>query len=846
MVTDASALAGSTVEVHLVAIHEQGLISTIRPHPVPLNAYVFLNSKSYRVSTSQVELSASGKWTFFARRIDYSNLGYGVWHNTNPLAQFSNQHTHLILHILQVELMKWLDPNSMYPVVVPDRFQLLPLHVSRITPSLRPEHIKSETLKIIFDYADLLGEKARVFCFSKLPRCHFVWATSNVDTTQDYPQPDLHALLRDASSGRRDAFLLLMRCAWNQDGGVEHLFERYLWPALRLMFPDPYVVLVPSEGDRAIPDSHSTHPIPLLFVCESPELTDTARIKIAEAVHPTLLRLLNLHEHKDVLPEYCFVYGLHLSRTRLTVFVHFPTPTSMRDGSIQWEFVQILVASHVLSVDWDIGSTYEDTFLWRWRILIVLCTIARHIQVLEQELGLLSTSTESNYRPGQIDCAPYRPDVHFKPQVEQRFPVPLDWIMPESFDIDTTILAKRSDMAVQLLHQLASVAFYPIRKCLTPMSRSFVLENHLAPLSDDPVPDYIHPLHVPRAFFKVKTRDLIDTEVNTRPHFYKARDFLTMTSPGWEDVSIFLANLFAGFSEYAVRWKPTVCYPSEITSCSSQQCIVDFALAVQAIPPATTATILRAPPLPLTILSPAVFLGVRSTSFDDHGLHITDNEMAELRDIMTPHLLVFQLAQRYEDAAFSMNDAEIDPNPALFCTYLKKDYVHLLSFQYDETQAINVHLLNTFPLTLDYTCEQDLLSRMQIVLALLTLQRQVVEISKNWGSICWPEDVLLDEHDIIFKETGVSTPTPTEDLPPRDENATGGFDSGSEDDPEVLKVLMVRSVERVSKWLADLEASGEDFECPWTSERPLSLLPRSDAGERRLHKQRSLSPIVMW
>lgn len=126
--------------------------------------------------------------------------------------------------------------------------------------------------------------------------------------------------------------------------------------------------------------------------------------------------------------------------------------------------------------------------------------------------------------------------------------------MPDFFDIDTTILAKRSDIAIQFLQQLASVAFYPIRKCLMPMSRSFILDNHFAPQSDDPVPDYIHPLHVPRAFFKVKTKDIIDSEVNTRPHFFKARDFLTMTSPRWEDVNIFLANLFAGFSEYAVRW----------------------------------------------------------------------------------------------------------------------------------------------------------------------------------------------------------------------------------------------------------------------------------------------------
>ncbi len=56
---------------------------------------------------------------------------------------------------------------------------------------------------------------------------------------------------------------------------------------------------------------------------KSKELTGAMRIAMARAIHPTLKQLLDIHGEKNVLPSHCFVYGIHLSRTHLSIFVHF-------------------------------------------------------------------------------------------------------------------------------------------------------------------------------------------------------------------------------------------------------------------------------------------------------------------------------------------------------------------------------------------------------------------------------------------------------------------------------------------------------------------------------------------
>ncbi|KAJ3556294.1 hypothetical protein NM688_g2110 [Phlebia brevispora] len=293
-------------------------------------------------------------------------------------------------------------------------------------------------------------------------------------------------------------------------------------------------------------------------------------------------------------------------------------------------------------------------------------------------------------------------------------------------------------------------------------------------------------------------------EVNTQPHFCKARDFLTMVSPRWEDVNIFVANLFSCFSGYGVRWKSDVRYPTEVSSYRTDVCVVDFAVAVQTIPPTTTSTILRAPSLPLTISSPAVILGIRSTCFEDNGLRITNTELATLQDIMKPHLQLFQVVR--DMALITVNGIEVDLNPSLFCTYLKKGYIHLLSFRFDRRQSVRATVLDSFPVSLDYSSHEDLYDRMRIAMAMLTLQRKIAKICDDWGWICWSPDTLSREHDTIVEVTGINSPTPTESTELNDSD-WDELDSDSENDEALLQQAKIASIERVSAWLALLRAT---------------------------------------
>ncbi|KAJ3555414.1 hypothetical protein NM688_g2593 [Phlebia brevispora] len=764
---------------------------------------VMFNDSGFKTISSQVDLKTYGTWTFFIRQMKNSHSSYGIWHHTDPLSQFDNPHTRLIFDLLEGDLIDWLDPWSMHPVIVSEKFRVAsPFSHTAVWTS-------TETLRIVFDYAELVGERDRESSSSELPHCHIAWAAEDAEPDLAYPAPNLYTLCTDSHSMQCDALLLLMRCPWEQDGGVEHMFEQYLWPAFRMLFHTPNVVLLPEECGWLATEAHVEHPLPLLFICGSPKLTDDVRTKMAQAIHPTLEQLLRLHGDKEALPQHCFVYGLHLSRKRMTIFVHFPIPKTAEDGSFRWEFVQLFVASYLLSIEWGVGSTFDDVFLWRWRLTIALFTILKHVEILEQDLHVVPickdlASGGKHFGEGMFPFS-HGAKCPCHGRAQSSFAVPSDWKMPNAFDIDTSAFIEDMELTLQYPYQLSSLTFYPIRERLRPIPRSSILENHFS--SHFKMPDFLHPLHVPRSIFQVDQEGVVDREVNTRPHFFKARDFLAMTSPRWEDVNIFIANIFAGFSEYAVRWKPVTRYPSVTSSCLFGGCVVDFALAVQTIPPTVSATILRAPRLPLTISSPAVLLGVTSKSLEDIGHSVTANEKKMLKSVMAPHL---QLFRRSAYMGFTMSNTEVNPNPTLFCTYVKRDYVHLLSFSHDqpETSRITTRVLESFPLSLDFKSREDLYNRLRIVMALFTLQRQIVKTCEKWGSIYWPVDMLSDEHAEIVDVTGINTPTPSEEGSSCDTDYMAehwDLDSGSEDDPERLKRQMTRSVQRVSQWLASLE-----------------------------------------
>lgn len=243
---------------------------------------------------------------------------------------------------------------------------------------------------------------------------------------------------------------------------------------------------------------------------------------------------------------------------------------------------------------------------------------------------------------------------------------------------------------------------------------------------------------------------------------------------------------------------------------------MDFALAARPIPGTTPVTIDRTRHLPLTITSPAVLLGVRSTHLDADGQFISQDEMEALSQVMRPHLDLFCLLQHNDDVIIPPYAPSVTSAPTLFCTYLKKGFLHVLAFALSDGDNDDVqldgHLLDSLPISLQYDEDADFNDRMRIVLALFTLQRQVVKICEAWSTICWPHDILIEEHAAIVEVTGVISPTPTADLPPpeKGDDDDSDFDFGIEDHPNFLKGEIAKSVQRVTKWLADLEENDSD------------------------------------
>ena len=214
------------------------------------------------------------------------------------------------------------------------------------------------------------------------------------------------------------------------------------------------------------------------------------------------------------------------------------------------------------------------------------------------------------------------------------------------------------------------------------------------------------------------------------------------------------------------------------------------------------------------ISSPAVLLGVCSACTDEHGSHLTSDELSSLSKTMEPHLRVFHLHRHHPGVVIPPDASTVPENPTLFCTYVKPGFVHILAFSLpdDETAAVACHIVDSLPVSLSCESDDDLLNRMRIVTALFTLQRQVIKICEAWSVICWPADIMDDEHEAIMEMTGICTPTWSVDLPPRNSeewDMEWNFGTDIEEEPADSNRRVKASCQRVKQWLAKLEPSDE-------------------------------------
>lgn len=199
---------------------------------------------------------------------------------------------------------------------------------------------------------------------------------------------------------------------------------------------------------------------------------------------------------------------------------------------------------------------------------------------------------------------------------------------------------------------------------------------------------------------------------------------------------------------------------------------------------------------------------------DDNSGSISSDELLSLSKVMQPHLNLFRLVRQYPDAIVPP-DASLpytDSDPTLFCTYVKPGFVHILAFSLDENAEVTSYLIDSLPVALCCETEDDLLDRMRIVLALFTLRRQVVKISDHWSPICWPMNVLADEHKAIVEVTKIHSPTASVDGPPPSDAWSFDnvfFDIDTGDESQYLEEEIRASCVRVKRWLAKVEPLDE-------------------------------------
>lgn len=99
---------------------------------------------------------------------------------------------------------------------------------------------------------------------------------------------------------------------------------------------------------------------------------------------------------------------------------------------------------------------------------------------------------------------------------------------------------------------LSSLVLHPLRKLLTPMDDREMWEHHISP--DFRGPDFVHWLHIPRTRPEWGVKPPTENNLSTEPHLIRCYDFLMMATRSWDEINIFIANVFANFADYSVIW----------------------------------------------------------------------------------------------------------------------------------------------------------------------------------------------------------------------------------------------------------------------------------------------------
>ncbi|CAL1711496.1 unnamed protein product [Somion occarium] len=776
---------------------------------------------STRYESRNLGSASHGTWTCITpENLDRGHLP-GIVHKSMPLKDIFNRKNKRLVTRVVDDSWDWIDFQAIKPMLVPSNLSLGETHtlrLSRENPTTGIDDIEQSTLKLVLDLVEQVARYHSSKWLEKNPNeeprvFHITWGDPSDFATLDQDEHialPVNSIIDNVAHAA--SVLRLMRAPGPYEGGVDYMFEKFVKVAVSLLFDTNIVFL---KGTDCLPEGRLTEDrsYPLIVAGGCFAFNDDVRKEMIEILHPTLVHLVQFHRRNKTadseLPEHCVLYALHWSRTRIQIFAHFPVETAPGDDPAKWKFCQALVAQHWVSLEEKEIDAYrnelispDDTFLCRWRLTLALSAIRARIRELEQLLqqsGGLPVKTPANLhvhspKPprGAHTCVPQTSRV---PQFilmmrefwrAQRLAVPEEWIPIEDEIVAINPTQKKGSYII--------------------VNRAVLMLSKIIRHSDPTFlgPDFFHPIYVPRSFFKWKILDLDpDTLDNdSRPHLNRFYDLLSMHATSWEEANLFVASVFSSFSNYSIRWKPKTRYSSVLSLQSTDATLslaTDFALVVQNNPPVTWPTVKRAAQSPLTISSPAVVLGLRTTNFDLDGSGISKEELDDLKVVMGPHLRMVDFALTQDDARAS--EPEAWPAWAtLFCIYLKAGFVHILAFSLASHERVEFCVVDSLPIIPVAKSIADLENRARLAVALFTLEKHVVRFSERWGKFVWSRHLLKEEHDAIIEVTGVFSGPPSKR---NSVHGDGGNDGNVNDEVKADDNILEKVNEQLENWAAD-------------------------------------------
>ncbi|CAL1706369.1 unnamed protein product [Somion occarium] len=761
------------------------------------------SSERISFATSTLRTTSTGRCSWLSTTIVVGKQGLllpTIWHYSEPLRSIYNSAAAKIIDHIKHELQVWLHGDIIHPVQLSSWLSL------------------DEAHNLDLELVGISDE-----CSSRL----ILWTPENVPSVE-YPTP-YFALSHNSPSHHDIAAILgLLRHVGPHEAGTDYVFERRIMSSIGMLFHSCSIGCVP--GTDSMESSSSDIPgLYSLVMAGCSDLNGDVRTQMAELAHSTLEKLVKLHGHQDAqLPKSYFVYGLHVSKTMLSIFVHLPCAVSSYAGDLRLtECRQILIAQHRVAPfsDEKYYEYQDDRFFDRWQLLVALFTIRTHVRILEDHLSnsLMQRSRDSAccLRDVSVDRAEPANAVRPSPKISPhdfyftgmrehwrgaQFPVPATWIPADGCIISSDRPAVWDmDIVALLTRHLASIYLYPLRRTLIPLSADDLRSNHLD--KDYCGPDFLHRLHTPRRDVdNIKWLEVDDHQEDTVPHLNRLYDLLMMSTTHWLEINLFIASMFASFSEYSVQWAPKIRYPPQVGIQRVTNIQVDFALALQKIPATIKPTMERASRLPLTASSPGILVGLRSLNMNEDGNTVSQNEIQRLEAVMRPHLQILTMFLRYCSRRDG-TEVHLPPWAILFCTYLKAGYVHVFAFSPEDCSpqfSVITTLVDRLPIARQCRDNEQLEDRMRLAMALFTLQRHVVRVCTHWDDPTWAQDGLIEEHEAVVQVTGISTPSPSYcDVP-------------AEGETKRKRRLMMRLIEQAR--ILDTDADYLDVAIPSSSE----------------------------